>query len=141
MTVISIVATLGAPPITFFARTMSPAQVPKTGNPFSMRSRSGERISRSLSSLPMTVLSPPGMIRASNGLSRSAFCLISKWSTPSPSRERSCSMNAPWRARIATITTTYCPLSAMIVLISSALMPTIAWPRSVETSARSFESV
>ena len=50
-------------------------------------------------SLPMTVLSPPGITNPSMGRSRSALLRISKHSAPKSERTSSCSLKAPWSAR------------------------------------------
>src|SRR5437867_3151384 len=85
-------------PGTSFAMKMAPAQVPHTGMPSATRSLSLSMIPYWLASLPIVVLSPPGMMSASI----SSSCSGRRTSTPStPSRSSGarCSAKSPWRPR------------------------------------------
>src|SRR5437867_4511161 len=88
-------------PGTSFARKIAPAQVPHTGIPSRTRSRSFGMISYRAASLPIVVLSPPGMMSAS----MSSSCSGRRTSIASAPMRRSvlrCSAKSPWRPRTPT---------------------------------------
>ena len=87
-----------------FARRINPAHVPKVGSPSEISFLISSNKSRSCRSLPIVVLSPPGMMRPSILLSETAllksdFFRISNVSTPIFLSIFSCSIKAPCRAR------------------------------------------
>src|SRR6267378_229680 len=77
---------------------IAPAHVPHTGMPWATRSLSLSMIPYWLASLPIVVLSPPGMISASISSSCSGR-RTSTPSTPSRSSVARCSAKSPWRPR------------------------------------------
>src|SRR5438045_1521149 len=85
-------------PGTSFAMKIAPAHVPHTGMPSATRSFSLSMIPYWLASLPIVVLSPPGMISASISSSCSGR-RTSTPSTPSRSSVARCSAKSPWRPR------------------------------------------
>src|SRR5438309_5560599 len=85
-------------PGTSFAMKIAPAHVPHTGMPWATRSLSLSMIPYWLASLPIVVLSPPGMISASISSSCSGR-RTSRPSTPSRSSVARCSAKSPWRPR------------------------------------------
>src|SRR5438309_9927145 len=85
-------------PGTSFAMKIAPAHVPHTGMPSATRSLSLSMIPYWLASLPIVVLSPPGMISASISSSCSGR-RTSTPSTPSRSSVARCSAKSPWRPR------------------------------------------
>jgi pyridoxal 5'-phosphate synthase subunit Pdx1 len=76
------------------AKRIRPAQVASTGSPFAILSLSSSNISSSRSSLPCTVLSPPGSTSPSKS-QISDFLRSSTHSHPRDSSMRLCSINAP----------------------------------------------
>ena len=86
---------------TLFAKSIRPAQVPKTGSPALIFSLMGSKSPSSRINLPCTVLSPPGITNPSNAPDKSLFCLISNVSTPNAVSIASCSAKAPCKASTA----------------------------------------
>ena len=80
------------------ASRIMPAQVPKTGSPLAIRSRSGSSRSKIRASLAIVVDSPPGRTKPSHSASSDSR-RTATGRAPRESRTRRCSRTSPCRAR------------------------------------------
>ena len=133
-TVISIWAKLfwsGRPSMTFLARRIIPAHVPKTGRPSLMRCDNGSKVPLDSKSMEIVVDSPPGITSASSPR-RSSGILTWRTLAPSFSSAAVCSLEAPCKARTPTLfdkSGVYQPRSASLVSSSPISRPGIASPK------------